>query len=109
MAGEILLDGEDIYGANMRAQVIRTRIGMVFQKPNPFPAMSVQENVLAGLKLTKLRCDDHDALVERVAAAGQPVAGGARSTRLARWRALRRPAAAALHRAVARRRSRTCC
>jgi phosphate transport system ATP-binding protein len=65
MAGEILLDGEDIYGANMRAQVIRTRIGMVFQKPNPFPAMSVRDNVLAGLKLTKLRCTDHDALVER--------------------------------------------
>jgi phosphate transport system ATP-binding protein len=65
MAGEVFLEGEDIYGANMRAQVIRTRIGMVFQKPNPFPAMSVRENVLAGLKLTKIRCDDHDALVER--------------------------------------------
>ena len=65
MAGEILLEGEDIYGANMRAQVIRTRIGMVFQKPNPFPAMSVRDNVLAGLKLTKLRCSDHDALVEQ--------------------------------------------
>jgi phosphate transport system ATP-binding protein len=64
MAGEILLDGDDIYGASMRAQVIRTRIGMVFQKPNPFPAMSVRENVLAGLKLTKIRCNDHDALVE---------------------------------------------
>jgi phosphate transport system ATP-binding protein len=65
MAGEILLDGDDIYGASMRAQVIRTRIGMVFQKPNPFPAMSVRENVLAGLKLTKIRCSDHDALVEQ--------------------------------------------
>jgi phosphate transport system ATP-binding protein len=65
MAGEILLDGDDIYGTSMRAQVIRTRIGMVFQKPNPFPAMSVRENVLAGLKLTKIRCSDHDALVEQ--------------------------------------------
>ena len=65
MAGEILLDGDDIYGASTRAQVIRTRIGMVFQKPNPFPAMSVRENVLAGLKLTKIRCSDHDALVEQ--------------------------------------------
>jgi phosphate transport system ATP-binding protein len=65
MAGEILLNGEDIYGADVRAQVIRTRIGMVFQKPNPFPAMSIRENVLAGLKLTKLRCSDQDALVER--------------------------------------------
>ena len=65
MAGEILLDGDDIYGADMRAQVIRTRIGMVFQKPNPFPAMSIRENVLAGLKLTKIRCSDHDGLVEQ--------------------------------------------
>jgi phosphate transport system ATP-binding protein len=65
MAGEILLDGDDIYGASIRAQVIRTRIGMVFQKPNPFPAMTVRENVLAGLKLTKIRCSDHDALVEQ--------------------------------------------
>jgi phosphate transport system ATP-binding protein len=65
MAGDILLDGDDIYGANMRAQIIRTRIGMVFQKPNPFPAMSVRQNVLAGLKLTKIRCSDQDALVEQ--------------------------------------------
>jgi phosphate transport system ATP-binding protein len=65
MAGDILLDEDDIYGAHMRAQVIRTRIGMVFQKPNPFPAMSVRQNVLAGLKLTKIRCSDQDALVER--------------------------------------------
>ena len=65
MAGEILLDGDDIYGASTRAQVIRTRIGMVFQKPNPFPAMSIRENVLAGLKLTKIRCSDNDALVEQ--------------------------------------------
>ena len=65
MAGEVLLDGEDIYEQHMRAQVIRTRIGMVFQKPNPFPAMSVRDNVLAGLKLTKLKCRDHDALVEQ--------------------------------------------
>jgi phosphate transport system ATP-binding protein len=65
MAGDILLDGDDIYGANTRAQVIRTRIGMVFQKPNPFPAMSVRQNVLAGLKLTKIRCSDQDTLVEQ--------------------------------------------
>jgi phosphate transport system ATP-binding protein len=65
MAGDILLDGVDIYGADMRAQTIRTRIGMVFQKPNPFPAMSIRQNVLAGLKLTKIRCRDQDALVEQ--------------------------------------------
>jgi phosphate transport system ATP-binding protein len=64
MDGEIRLDGEDIYGSGMRAQQVRTRIGMVFQKPNPFPAMSVRDNVLAGLKLTRIKCDDTDALVE---------------------------------------------
>ena len=41
------------------------RIGMVFQKPNPFPAMSIRDNVLAGLKLARLHCDDRDALVEQ--------------------------------------------
>jgi len=63
--GEILLDGEDIYATGTRAQQIRMRIGMVFQKPNPFPAMSIQENVLAGLKLARLKCDDKDMLVEQ--------------------------------------------
>jgi phosphate transport system ATP-binding protein len=63
--GQILLDGEDIYDAGTRAQQIRTRIGMVFQKPNPFPAMSIKENVLSGLKLARIKTDDKDALVER--------------------------------------------
>jgi phosphate transport system ATP-binding protein len=65
MDGEILLDGEDIYGTTMRPQQVRTRIGMVFQKPNPFPAMSIRDNVLAGLKLTRIKCTDRDALVEQ--------------------------------------------
>jgi phosphate transport system ATP-binding protein len=63
--GEILLDGADIYDASMRAQTVRTRIGMVFQKPNPFPAMNVRDNVLAGLKLARIRCSDKDMLVEK--------------------------------------------
>ena len=63
--GKILLDGEDIYTPGVRAQQVRTRIGMVFQKPNPFPAMSIRENVLAGLKLARIRCDDKDALVQQ--------------------------------------------
>ncbi|XVQ16022.1 phosphate ABC transporter ATP-binding protein [Spirillospora sp. CA-255316] len=65
MAGEVLLDGEDVYDPRQRAQQVRMRIGMVFQKPNPFPAMSIRENVLAGLKLTGIKCGDKDALVER--------------------------------------------
>jgi phosphate transport system ATP-binding protein len=62
--GEILLDGEDVYAAGRRAQQVRMRIGMVFQKPNPFPAMSIRENVLSGLRLARIKCDDKDALVE---------------------------------------------
>jgi phosphate transport system ATP-binding protein len=63
--GEILLDGDDIYATGTRAQQVRMRIGMVFQKPNPFPAMSIRENVLAGLKLARLKCDEKDDLVEQ--------------------------------------------
>jgi phosphate transport system ATP-binding protein len=63
--GEILLNGDDIYATGTRAQQVRMRIGMVFQKPNPFPAMSIRENVLAGLKLARLKCDEKDDLVEQ--------------------------------------------
>ncbi|WP_238473497.1 phosphate ABC transporter ATP-binding protein [Nocardioides cavernaquae] len=52
LAGQVLLDGEDIYDPDKRLIDARRSIGMVFQKPNPFPAMSIRENVLAGLKLT---------------------------------------------------------
>jgi phosphate transport system ATP-binding protein len=65
LAGEVLLDGEDIYRYGMRAQQVRLRIGMVFQKPNPFPAMSIRDNVLSGLKLARVGCSDKKALVER--------------------------------------------
>jgi len=64
MAGQVLLDGEDIYAANVRATHTRARIGMVFQKPNPFPAMSIRENVLSGLKLTGVKPNDADEIVE---------------------------------------------
>jgi phosphate transport system ATP-binding protein len=65
LAGEVLLDGEDIYRPGIRAQQVRMRIGMVFQKPNPFPAMSIRDNVLAGLKLARIRCNDKNELVEQ--------------------------------------------
>ena len=64
LAGEVLLDGEDIYAPNVRATHTRARIGMVFQKPNPFPAMSLKENVLSGLKLTGVKIDNADEVVE---------------------------------------------
>jgi phosphate transport system ATP-binding protein len=62
--GSVQLDGVDIHGADLDAVAVRRRIGMVFQKPNPFPTMSVRENVLAGLRLTGAKRDDLDALVE---------------------------------------------
>ena len=55
LAGEVFLDGHDIYTPGTRVTLTRSRIGMVFQKPNPFPAMSIAENVLAGLRLAGLR------------------------------------------------------
>jgi len=66
MAGEVLLDGVDIYNPRHRLTDARRDIGMVFQKPNPFPAMSVYDNVVAGLKLTgiKLGRNQRDDLVE---------------------------------------------
>ena len=60
--GEIRLDGQDLYAAGVDAVTIRRRIGMVFQKPNPFPTMSIFENVTSGLKLAGVR--DHALLME---------------------------------------------
>ena len=66
MAGKVLLDGDDVYAPERRLTDARRSIGMVFQKPNPFPAMSIYDNVLAGLALTgtKRPSDERDALVE---------------------------------------------
>jgi phosphate transport system ATP-binding protein len=57
VGGQILYHGHDVYGPGVNAVEVRRRIGMVFQKPNPFPAMSIAENVTAGLKLTGTRVD----------------------------------------------------
>ncbi|MFZ1074681.1 MAG: phosphate ABC transporter ATP-binding protein PstB [Verrucomicrobiia bacterium] len=53
--GEIRLFGEDIYARNVEAVVVRRRVGMVFQKSNPFPTMSIVENVTVGLRLNGIR------------------------------------------------------
>jgi phosphate transport system ATP-binding protein len=55
MAGEVHLDGDDIYANGQRLTDVRKKIGMVFQKPNPFPAMSIADNVAAGLALTNTK------------------------------------------------------
>mgnify|MGYP001453154649 CR=1 FL=1 len=53
--GSVLLDGEDIYAKNVDPVSVRATIGMVFQRPNPFPTMSIRDNVVAGLRLQGLR------------------------------------------------------
>ncbi|MDG5766913.1 phosphate ABC transporter ATP-binding protein PstB [Balneolales bacterium ANBcel1] len=55
VTGEVLLDGKNIYGDDVNPVLIRRRIGMVFQKPTPFPTMSIYDNVVAGLKLVGIR------------------------------------------------------
>ena len=64
MAGEVLLDGKDIYAPGTDVTKIRLQIGMVFQKPNPFPSMTIGENVLSGLKLAQLKVENKDDLLE---------------------------------------------
>jgi phosphate transport system ATP-binding protein len=64
LAGEVLLDGEDIYAPGIDVTKIRLKVGMVFQKPNPFPSMTIGENVLSGLKLAQLKKSNTDELLE---------------------------------------------
>ncbi len=55
VSGKVLFDGVDIYGKGVDPVIIRRKIGMVFQKPNPFPMMSIYDNVAAGLKLNGVK------------------------------------------------------
>jgi phosphate transport system ATP-binding protein len=63
--GEVLLDGSDIYRRGVDPVAVRRRVGMVFQKPNPFPTLSIKHNTLAGLKLNGIRPRDAEARVEQ--------------------------------------------
>jgi len=66
LGGQVLLDGADIYDPDRKLTDARRAIGMVFQKPNPFPTMSIRDNVLSGLKLTGVKAprDTREELVE---------------------------------------------
>ena len=66
LAGAVYLDGQDIYAPEVRITDARRQIGMVFQKPNPFPAMSIYDNVIAGLKLNGIHASnsEKDELVQ---------------------------------------------
>ena len=65
--GSVELEGVDLYGDDVDPVAVRRTVGMVFQRPNPFPTMSIKENVLAGVKLNnkKMSKSDSDALVEK--------------------------------------------
>src|ERR1700733_3553310 len=65
--GEVILDNEDIYAPDVDPVQVRRRIGMVFQKPTPFPTMSIEDNVAAGLKLNGVNVSgaDRERLVEK--------------------------------------------
>ena len=64
LAGEVFLDGKDVYEPGVDVTKIRLKIGMVFQKPNPFPSMTIKENVLSGIKLAQLKVANQDELLE---------------------------------------------
>jgi phosphate transport system ATP-binding protein len=64
LAGQVILDGKDVYDAGVDVTKIRLKVGMVFQKPNPFPSMTIKENVLSGLKLAQLKIENADDLLE---------------------------------------------
>jgi phosphate transport system ATP-binding protein len=65
--GKVVIDGQDLYGADVDPVDVRRQIGMVFQRPNPFPTMSIYDNVAAGLRLNarKMKKAELDDLVER--------------------------------------------
>jgi phosphate transport system ATP-binding protein len=65
--GEVIIDGNDLYGPGVDPVLVRRQVGMVFQRANPFPTMSIYDNVLAGVRLNNKRISkgDADALVEK--------------------------------------------
>jgi len=91
VTGSITLDGEDVYKSGMPTTLLRSRIGMVFQRPNPFPTMSIYDNVASGLRFNGVRkrsiLDDAveqslraaalwDSVENRMKAAGATLSGG---------------------------------
>jgi phosphate transport system ATP-binding protein len=64
LAGSVELNGEDIYSTNQRATTVRRHIGMVFQRPNPFPAMTIEQNVLSGLRFNRIKTSNKSEVVE---------------------------------------------
>ena len=65
--GKVVMDGQDLYGADVDPVDVRRQIGMVFQRPNPFPTMSIYDNVIAGNRLNnrRMKKSETDELVEK--------------------------------------------
>ena len=65
--GKVVIDGQDLYGPDIDPVQVRRQIGMVFQRPNPFPTMSIYDNVLAGMRLNakKMKKTEADDIVEK--------------------------------------------
>ena len=59
--GEVMIDGNNLYGPGVDPVLVRRQVGMVFQRPNPFPTMSIRDNVLAGVKLNARRMPKPEA------------------------------------------------
>lgn len=64
LSGKVLLDGQDIYETGVDPVDVRLKVGMVFQKPNPFPTMSIGENVISGLKLSGQPANNAEEIIE---------------------------------------------
>jgi phosphate transport system ATP-binding protein len=87
-AGSVLLDGQDVYADEVDVVAVRRAIGMVFQKPNPFPTMSIYDNVASGLRLTSRKVDRYkvegalrgaglwEEVKDRLSSAGVSLSGG---------------------------------
>ena len=98
--GQVAIDGQDLYDADVDPVAVRRQIGMVFQRPNPFPTMSIYDNVLAGMRLNtkRMKKDDADELVEKSLRGANLWNEVKDRLEQARLGPLRRPAAAAVHR-----------
>ena len=98
--GSVQLDGNDIYAAGIDPVTVRRLVGMVFQAPNPFPTMSIAENVAAGLNLNQkgIKKSERAEVVEKALRGAAPLGRGQGPARQARLRPVRRPAAAPVHR-----------
>ena len=97
--GKVMLDDENLYGSGVDPVAVRRTVGMVFQRPNPFPTMSIFDNVAAGLRLNGVVQEERARGRRREVPQGrQPLERGQGPAEQARLRPLRRPAAAAVHR-----------